>query len=107
MRVKQIMTPDPASCTPDATVQQAAALMREKMAQLQEAAQAENWTKVNEIGDALVAAAPNQANSWGIKLFAAKQSAAPAEKVKKILDDALKSLISAPRQLAQLSTTWS
>lgn len=29
MRVKQIMTPDPASCTPDATVQQAAALMRD------------------------------------------------------------------------------
>ena len=29
MRVKQIMTPDPARCTPDATAQEAAALMRD------------------------------------------------------------------------------
>jgi CBS domain-containing protein len=29
VRVRDIMTPDPASCTPDATVQEAAALMRD------------------------------------------------------------------------------
>ncbi len=29
MRVKQIMTPDPARCTPDASVQEAAVLMRD------------------------------------------------------------------------------
>lgn len=29
MRVQQIMTPEPASCTPDTTIQQAATLMRD------------------------------------------------------------------------------